>query len=296
MPQPYIRNIRMTLGPLGGVKNDFEESRRGDVIQIFSDGSRNSMRVDVSVNTSIMGIPECSTFTIYNLRASTRQAIQRGLTKIVVEAGWRNMGMSKIFQGSIMSVVHARSGTEITTTISALPGYASLATAVASKSFAKKTPVKDVITKVCETLPGVTSKNIVMEGIEGFIGNRGWNFAGKASDALTELANQFGFSWHIENGQMHIIKDGKSSGQEIKTSETGGLISVAPILNGPFQITSGVKIQMYWTPNLMAGRPVNVKSTVSPDLNGSYTIHKCTSNLSTFSDDWTADIESFRMF
>lgn len=296
MPQPYIRNIRLTLGPLGGVRNDFEESKRGDIIVLNSDGSRKSFRIDVSVHTSIMGIPECSSFTIFNLNTNTRQAIQRGLTKIVVEAGWQNIGLTKIFQGSIMSVVSAQSGTEITTTISALPGYTSLATGVASKRFNAGTPLRSVIENTCTTLPGITSSNIVMEGIDGVLGSRGWNFAGKASDAINELANQFGFSWHIENGKMVIIKDGKALGSNVDIKDGEGLISVAPVLNGPFQITSGVKIQAYWSPNLKAGRPINVTSRVSPDLNGVYTIHKCTSNLSTWSDEWTADIESFKMF
>lgn len=244
-----------------------------------------------------MGIPNPSTIDIYNISQDTRNAIHRGLTKVTIEAGWENTEMHKVFQGSIMSVVSQRNGPDIITKLSALPGYGALVKSVASVSYAPGTKVETAAKDLGSKLPGVDVNGANFQGVEGKIGAGGWSFAGATKDALTELANEHGFSWHIEDGALRAVGDKAKFGGLVELNgQDGGLIMISPTLQGPMQIQTGVKIKALYVPGVQPGATVRVKSSLNKGLNGDYRIASCSINLDAYSDSWTMDLESFKFF
>ena len=82
--RPWLRTIRVTLGPL----EEWRGLSQGEVVRFESNGTPSGLRVECSLEKTIMGMPNPSQIKIYNLAQDTRNAIRGGLTKITVEAGW----------------------------------------------------------------------------------------------------------------------------------------------------------------------------------------------------------------
>lgn len=287
---PWLRRILLTLGPL----EEYRGAGAGQVVRIESDGTPQSLKITASVQRTIMGMPQPSTFSVFNLARDTRDAIRGGLTKLTLEAGWANMEMHKVFQGSVLSAIHERTGADIVTKISALPGYGALVRGVSSRTFPDGTPVRDVVRELAKDLPGLTVAGTGIEGIPGAINKGGWSFAGSTKDAMTQLANEYGFSWHVENGEFKAVGDKAAFGGFARLNgKDGGLISVVPTLTGPLQVRTGMKVKAVYIPGITAGSSSQVNSDVSPKLNGTYRVSKVGISLDTFSDQWTMDIESF---
>lgn len=264
-------------------------------MQFKSDGTLEGLRVTGTFQKTLMGMPQPSQISIYNLSRDTRNAIKGSLTKITVEAGWNNTDLRKVFQGSIMSSSSERNGPDIVTKLVALPGYGSLVRGVSSVTFGAGTPVSVAAQKLASDLPGMTVQGGNFQGVAGNIGPRGWSYAGATKDGLTRLGEEHGFSWSVQDGEVTAIGDRFMLGSYVELNgENGGLISIAPTLTGPMQIQSGVKIKALYVPGISAGHSIKVNSTLNPRLSGTYRIHTMSINIDAYSEAWTMDIESFR--
>lgn len=291
---PWIHYLRITIGPLTGTEKDDTEGR---TIQFESSGDRNSLKCECTINTSIMGIPQPSTITIYNLSEATRNSIRKGLTKVKVEAGWSNIGYNVIFTGSIINVDTNVNGVDNCTTLSCIAGYANFVSATSTFTFAENELVSNVIRKVVATLKNINIDESSLATITTKVSNGGYSFAGRTLDCLNELASLYGFSWHIENGIMYCKKDGVMLGKALKVAgQGGGLISVQPIQQGVMQITTGVKAEFYYVSGLKAGCTIEIDSKFNPKLNGKYIAHTCTTTLGTFDSTWKSEVECYKSF
>lgn len=288
--RPWLRKIKVTLGPL----EEWKGSRDGEVITWESDGTLNGLRVTGTFQKTIMGIPNPSQIVLYNLARETRNGIKGSLTKITVEAGWNNTDLRVVFQGSVLNAFSERSGSDIVTKLSALPGYGAIVRGVSSFSAAPGSSVQEVVKRIARDLPGVVVSDNTLSGIQGRIGNGGWSFAGATRDALTNLSEEYGFSWSIVDGEFTAIADKFMLQDFVELNgKNGGLISIVPSVTGPLQYETGVKIKALYIPGLTAGSSVRVVSDVNERLNGVYRIHTMNINIDAYSESWTMDIESF---
>ena len=250
--RPFLRRIVVTLGPL----EEWRGKSRGEIVQFKSDGTLEGLRVTGTFQKTLMGMPQSSQISIYNLSRDTRNAIKGSLTKITVEAGWNNTDLRKVFQGSIMSSSSERSGPDIVTKLVALPGYGSLVRGVSSVTFGAGTPVSVAAQKLASDLPGMTVQGGNFQGVSGNIGPRGWSYAGATKDGLTRLGEEHGFSWSVQDGEVTAIGDRFMLGSYVELNgENGGLISIAPTLTGPMQIQSGVRSRPSTFPASALGTP-----------------------------------------
>lgn len=287
--RPWLRRIVVTLGPL----EEWRGLKSGEVVRFEADGTPKGLKVTASVSKTVMGSPTPSTINVFNLARDTRDAIRGSLTKIAVQVGWQNTELHTLFQGSVLSAISERQGADIVTKISALPGYGALVRGVSSKTFAAGTPVREVVKSLANDLPGLTVGDGGLEGLQGSIGGGGWSYAGSTKDGLTQLANEHGFSWHVNDGQFKAVGDKAVFGGFVELNgKNGGLISVTPTLTGPMQIQMGVKVKAFYVPGITAGSTVRVKSEISPKLNGDYRVHTCATSIDSHSDQWTMDIDS----
>lgn len=289
--KPWLRIIKVTIGPL----EEWKGSRAGEIVSFTSDGTLNGLKVTGTFQKTIMGIPNPSQIALYNLSQQLRNGIKSSLTKITVEAGWRNTELRKVFQGSILNSYTERNGPDLITKISALPGYGSLVRGVSSVSFAPGTDVKEAATRMAKDLPGMDVSEDNFAGISGKIGDGGFSYAGSTKDGLTKLSDEYGFSWSISDGAVTAIGDKFMMPEFVELNGTsGGLISIAPIVNGPMQVETGVKIKALYLPGLSTGNSIKVKSDVNPRLSGVYRIHTMNISIDAYSEAWTMDIESFK--
>ncbi len=289
IPAAWLRRIVVTLGPL----EEWRGLSSGTVVRFESDGTPNGLKVTGSFHKSLMGQPETSTITVTNLARDTRDAIKGDLTKITVQTGWRGSDLHTLFQGSVQSAVHNRSGADVITRITALPGLGARERGTSAKTYAPGTPVKDVITDLASDMPGLQVSAVGIEGVEGIVGGKGWTHAGKTAEGLNRLSVEYGFSWHIDNGAFKAVGNKAAFGDVLELNGgNGGLVSVTPLLSGPMQRPSGVSIQALYVPGVSAGSLVRVNSTVSPGLNGAYKVNTVTVDIDSHSDQWNMNIES----
>lgn len=289
--RPWLRVIQVTLGPL----EEWRGSRAGEIVTFKSDGTLQGLRVTGTFQKTIMGIPNPSQIALYNLGKQLRNSIKASLTKITVEAGWSNTELRKVFQGSILNSYSERNGADIVTKISALPGYGSLVRGVSSATFAPGTDVKEAASRLAKDFPGMEVNEGNFAGVQGKIGDGGWSYAGSTKDGMTKLSDEYGFSWSIADGAVTAIGDKFMPPEFVELNGTsGGLINIAPIVNGPMQVETGVKIKALYMPGLSTGSSIKVKSDVNPRLNGTYRIHTMNISIDAYSEAWTMDIESFK--
>lgn len=289
--RPWLRTIKVTLGAL----EEWRGSRRGEIVSWTSDGTMQGLRVTGSFQKTIMGIPNPSIISIYNLGREVRGGLKASLTKITVEAGWSNTELRTVFQGSLLNTYSERTGSDIVTKLSAIPGYGALVRGVSSHTAAPGTNVQDVVRSLAKDLPGVRVSGDGMPGVKGKIGQNGWSYAGSTKDGLTQLADEYGFSWSINDGDFGAIGDKfMLPGYTDIDGEAGGLISITPLVTGALQVETGVKIKALYLPGLSAGSSIKVTSGLNPRLNGVYRIHTMGINIDAYDENWTMDIESFR--
>ncbi len=289
---PWLRRLVVTIGPVEEWRGEGAGSA-GDRLQFTGDGTAGGFRISCTLCKNVMGQPSPSTISIYNLKMDTRNAMRKNLTKVVVEAGWSNTEMTKVFQGSFLSCVSERQGPDIISKISALPGYGALTRSASTVTYAEGLPVKEAVKDLAGKLPGVTVSDEKLKEVGGSFGSGGWSFAGYTKDALTALADEFGFSWTVDDGNFQAVGD-KAKFDEVVAlnGREGGLISLVPVLEGPEQTQNGVHIKSVFVPSAIPGGTVRVKSAITPGLDGDYRIGKLVYNLDTHSDVWTMDIES----
>lgn len=290
--RPWLRRIRVTLGPL----EEYKDAKKGSTIQFVSDGTFNGLRVTASIQKTIMVLPQPSVIDIYNLSSDTRNAIKKSLTKITLEAGWRNTDYRTVFQGSVVSVYSEKQGADIVTHLLCLPGYGAVIQGASSATFGPATPITTVIEQLGKDLPGVIVDQKNFKGCEGRIGGRGWSCHGTTKQALTDLAEEYGFSWSIDDGKLVCIGDRFMLASSYTfDSEKSGLISITPVLSGPFQITTGVRIKALYIPGLTVGSSIKIDSKLNEKFSGTYRIHTATVSMDAYSDTWTMDIENYML-
>lgn len=290
--QPWLRRLRVTLGPVEEWKGS---ASGGNILQFDSDGTPNGLKVVCSIHKTIMGIPTPSTISIYNLSEATRNAIRRSLTKVTIEAGWDNTELHKAFQGSVVSVQSQRNGVDVVTKISALPGYGGLVKGVSSITFPPNSSVRSAVKDLASHMPGISVSDANLKSVDGLFGASGWSFAGSTKDALTQLANEYGFSWSVDDNSLRAVGDKASfGGIVVLNGKDGGLINVSAILQGPMQVQTGVKIKAIYVPGVQPGATVRIRSSLSGANDGDYRIHTANISLDCYSENWTMDLESFR--
>ena len=288
--RPWLRKIRVTIGPL----EEYRGVKNGPVVQFLSDGTLNGLRVSANIQKTIMVIPQPSVIDVYNLSVDTRNAIKKSLTKLTLEAGWKNTDLRTVFQGSVVNVTSEKKGPDVVTHIMCLPGYGALAQGASSATFGPATPITTVIEQIGKDLPGVTVDKSNFRGVEGKIGGRGLSCQGTTKQALTDLAEEYGFSWSINDGKLVCIGDRFQLPSTYRFDGVkSGLVSITPILTGPFQITTGVRIKALYIPGISVGSSVEIASTLNKSLSGSYRVHTLNIAMDAYSDVWTMDLESY---
>lgn len=290
--RPWLRKIRVTLGPLA----EWQNKTSGSTVQFLSDGTMSGLRVTANIQKTLMGLPSPSTVKVYNLSSDTRNAVKKGLTKLTLEAGWNNTDLATIFKGSVMNVQSERSGADVVTSFLVLPGFGALAMGASSATFGPGTSVAAAAEQLGKDLPGIAVNKDSFQGVEGNIGGKGWSYAGTTKDGLTRLSEEYGFSWSIQEGSLKCIGDKFMLGSSVELNgKNGGLINISPVLSGPLQWVTGVKIKALYVPGITVGSSVKVTSDLNKSLSGTYRVHTISIDIDAYSSTWTMDIESYKL-
>ncbi|HBG77248.1 MAG TPA: hypothetical protein DDW84_00150 [Phycisphaerales bacterium] len=291
--RPVLRRAELLIWP----QNESVNASDNVAMKIVSDGTRDHLRMSFAINKSILGTPNNSQILLYNLKKETRDYFSP-LLKCSLRVGWDNYGLFEIYNGGLVAATHQRQGADIITKLIMLTGITATSVSVTSATFSRGTKLSYILkTMVEQKLPGVKYDPARVKIADGEITQQGLSFAGSTKDFLDKLAKQYGFSWSIQDGVFQAIQDGKSFGRNILiSSDAKTLFNVAPILQSPMQVQTGVTISALLVPGLLPGDTVTVQSSVNPQLDGVYMAHTIAYNGDLFGNEWGMIIQSFKDF
>ncbi len=289
----YIRKIELSIGPFkDDVTSSFSNDKRA--ISLVSDGSRNGLRISFDVQKTLSGAPNQATIEVYNFAPSTRATLLRELTRINLRVGWENRSGLALASGGLLSAVSTKEGSDIKTTLTFLDGYGGMVKGVSDSSFEGKQDIEEVVKSVAKGMPGVTVSPSKIK-VNGKTGSRGRIVTGRSVSELNRLAEEYGFSWSVQNGAFQALDDKQSFTKEFEISnQKKNLFKAIPILTGPDQIKIGVEISAFLDPNITPGDKVKLISTVNPELSGGYKVDKVNFVGDAFDNAYSMTIQSYR--
>ena len=281
-----IRQIQLKIGPF----KDYEGKSSASALNLVTTGADNELNISFSVNKDITGSPNQTSLTILNLSADTRQRLQQSGLAIELYAGYVGEPLRLVSKGGVLSAISQRAGAEIATTIGVMDGQGATLRAYYDKSFSGATPVDEIVKELAATM---TDKGVQLGeiSVKGTLADKGRVFHGRTVDSLDSLAKAFKFSWSIQDGVFQAIDDDNGS-RKLYVLDDATLISVSPLLNGQLQFKVGVDITTVLDARIVPGDKVQVKSSVSPDLNGIYIVDECQLTGESHGPTWTSQIKS----
>lgn len=264
----FLRYAELIIGPLADWQTG---GSSGEAIRIIADGTNQNLRVAFNATKGITGSPNKIDIGIWGLSQATRMAIRGNLTKVQVMDGYSSSGASLglVASGAILSAIPERQGPDIVLKITALDGYGGMVRGAYSRAFGGQTPISSVVSDIAANLPGVT---VGLIDVDGNLFQKGQQFSGATADQLNSLADQYGFSWSVQDGVFQAISDDRDSGRSFLFTSDRNLLSAAPLLNGPMADNVGVEITAKFDARMKPGDQMIIQSSVNPLLDGSYKV------------------------
>lgn len=262
----FLRYCEVIVGPLADWQGG---GSRSQAVRIVADGTMRNLRVAFSSQKGITGSPNTLDMEIYGLSLATMRSIRGSLTKIQVVAGYETSADSAaiVASGAILAAIPEKRGPDTVMTIKALDGYGGMVRGAYSRSFDGRTPISTVVADMAGMLPGVTIGQI---DVDGQLFQKGQQFSGPTTAQLNRMADQYGFSWSVQDGVFQAISDKRDTGNIFVFSSERNLQSAVPVLNGPLAANVGVEIVAKFDARMKPGDRMVVDSRVNPELNGSY--------------------------
>lgn len=262
----FLRYCEVIIGPLADWQGG---GNRNQAVRIVADGTMRNLRVAFSAQKGITGSPNTLDMEIYGLSLQTMQSVRGNLSKIQVIAGYSSSADSAaiVASGAILSAIPEKRGPDTILAIKALDGYGGMVRGSYSRAFDGRTPISTVVNDMAAALPGVTVGQI---DVDGQLFQKGQQFAGATTAQLNRMADQYGFSWSVQDGIFQAISDKRDSGRVFAFTSERNLISAVPVLNGPLAANVGVEIEAKFDARMKPGDRMVVESRVNPALNGSY--------------------------
>ncbi|MNQ33043.1 hypothetical protein D3C85_464630 [compost metagenome] len=262
----FLRYCELIIGPLADWQGG---GSTGEAIRIVADGTNQNLRVAFNASKTIAGSPNKIDIAVWGLSQRTIQSIRGNLSRVQIMAGYLSSGSSAglVASGAILAVIPERQGPDIVLKMTALDGYGGMVRGAYSRAFAGQTPVASVVSDVASALPGVT---VGLIDVDGNLFQKGQQLSGSTTDQLNKLADQYGFSWSVQDGIFQAVSDKRDTGREFLFTSERNLISAVPLLNGPTADNVGVEITAKFDARMKPGDRMTIQSAVNPSLNGSY--------------------------
>lgn len=176
-------------------------------------------------------------------------------TRIVLQAGYDgNYGI--IFMGSIIQVRHGReSATDTYLDITAADGDSFYNFSVTSMSLAAGSTAQDAVQRILAE----SAKYGITEGfvpdLSGTKMLRGQVYFGMTRDVLSEIAENFGCQWSIQDGKFYMIPEtAYLPGEDVEVNSETGMIGM------PEQTQNGINVRVLLNPSIKIGRRIHLNN------------------------------------
>ncbi len=248
-------------------------------------------RVQFKIGKNLEKEPNTSEIIVTNLSPKTRARIQEKGSKITLFAGYKEVGMSKIFDGDVRTADQVREGASWLTKIRVGDGERSYRFAHASESFAPGTGAGDII-KFLANASGLALGNIPTDVINiGFSFDQGYAVHGLVSRELDRVVKAIpgGYTVSVQDGALQLLRVGSSLEASVPQDDTDSGLIGSPEMGTPDKKGKPalVKYKRLLTPVLPGSR----RKLVSERYNGFVRVKKCNFDGDTYQGPWDVEIE-----
>jgi len=237
MARQYKRVYELTVIPPGG------EAR---IIR--------GLRISFEITKSILSFPNLARITLYNPNQDTLSALEEKYTRIVLNAGYEG-NLRLLFKGDVRNVFQTKTGRDRLLTIYSGDGEKSWQNATFNKTLSENLSIRSAIEEVLKTFSDV---NIgTLQGLPQVADKiRGQVLSGSSKDIMDNFAEEYGFSWSIQDGEIVITPE-----QEPLEGDEAVLVTASTGMIGSPTITEiGVDVTTLLNPRLLPNRGFIIKS------------------------------------
>jgi len=212
------------------------------------------LRINFEITKSVLSFPNVARVTLYNPNENTLSALQEKYTRIVLNAGYEG-DLRLLFKGEVRNAFQTKKGRDRVTTVYSGDGEQSWQNASFNKTFSEKLSVSSAIQEVLKTFSNV---NIgTLEGLPEVKDKmRGQTLSGSSKDIMDNFADEYGFTWSIQDGEIIVTPD-----EEPLQGDEAILVNAATGMIGSPTITEiGVDVVTLLNPRMIPNRAFKVES------------------------------------
>ncbi len=282
MSRQYKRAYELTV-----ISND------GDV-RIIKD-----LRINFEITKSVLSFPNLAKIVIYNPNQDTISLLQKKFTKIVLNAGYEG-DIKLLFKGQLRNAFQGKTSTDRTITIYAGDGERDWQNAAFNKTFTENVSISAAIQDVLKTFKEVTIGTL--QGLPTVADKlRGQTLSGSSKDILDQFAEEYGFDWSIQDGEVIITP----IEQPLESDEAILISSVTGMLGSPTITEIGADVTSLLNPKLLPNRAFKIESVSADvqlgnlffrdikktDAEGTYKIQEVTFKGDSRDGDWVSSVK-----
>ncbi len=257
------------------------------------------LRVNFEITKSILSFPNLCRLTIYNPNEDTLAALQKKFTKITLNAGYQG-DVKLLFRGEIRNVFQSKASTDRLITIYAGDGERNWQNATFNKTFTENVTISSAIEEVLKSFEEVTVG--VVNGLPQVADKlRGQTLSGSSKDILDQFADEYGFDWSIQDGEV-IITPTESP---LEGDEAILVNAATGMIGSPVVTEIGADVTTLLNPRILPNRAFKIES-VNADIQlgnlffrnikrttaeGTYKIQEVTFKGDSREGEWTSAVK-----
>ena len=215
---------------------------------------------DISKSSSNKDKTNSASIEIYNLSNDNLKLLDVDYPAAVFSAGYRDIGIKRLFAGQVTNVTTRKSGTDRITQILMGGAYTSLNHEVMSSLVAPGRTVKDVAEDIRKALPGVSRSVFNGTNLNNPI-IYGYPLQGTPKDMLNELSEKYNLDWQIDDDVLYVHDNDRGNSEKFEDayviSKYTGLIENAYRASGDIRRSEKDKAKI---------QAIQMKILLNPDI------------------------------
>lgn len=215
------------------------------------------LRVSFEVVKSVRSYPNLAKIEIYNPNAQTLSYLEDKFSEIVFNVGYEG-NVRLIFKGQIRNIVDTRQDVDRVVTVYAGDGEQDWQNAIFNSTIDSNVGLSAVLEDIQATFPNTVSGDTSLVDIPADK-LRPQSLSGASKDILDRIANEYGFSWSIQDGAFEFVPNDKpiSENEAVLINPETGMIG-SPIIT-----EIGADVTSLLNPSLQPNKLFTIESAAN---------------------------------
>ena len=249
-------------------------------LSIYVTGNKYSNKIVNEATIKIINLAKDKRNEI--LTETTPYKMQTYNQKIIIEAGRKSYGYTKVYEGNMYRATITQPP-DIILTIKCLTGFSN-----ASKISSITTGATATLKQIAEKIATQNSLKLDFEATDKNIAN--FSYIGSILHQIDALEKLGPISAYIDNDKL-VVKDLNKPlvNKSITLNEHSGMVGI------PQVDEMGVKVKVLFNPSILVGGQIIIDSKINPAANGKYVVYKLMFSLASRDTDFYYIIEANRL-